>query len=458
MRPERPPGDAGGALLHEALARAASAWSALRAGRSLDEALREALRAPPPDGDTRLAGAARALASNAARRCAMVEYLLGRLLHRSTEPEVAALLAVALAQLLARAYADHTLVDQAVRAARADPRTARAAGLVNAVLRAFLRERAALEADAAADPARRYNVPPWWLARLEREYGARALAVLEAQLEEPPLVLRVNRRRIAVEAYLERLAAQGLEAHFLGGSAVRLVRPLAAERIPGFSEGLVSVQDAGAQLAAEWLGAGDGMRVLDACAAPGGKTAHLLERADCYVDAVEIDSQRAQRIRANLARLGLAAHARVHVADVLDPASYWDGAPYERILLDAPCSASGVVRRHPDVVLLRRSSDVAKLATQQSKMLRTLWPLLAPAGRLLYVVCSVFAEEGRRQIEAFLRCQPGAREVRLPGGEPDAVQLLPTPAATESTAQPEAAASGLPAPHDGFFYALLEKT
>jgi 16S rRNA (cytosine967-C5)-methyltransferase len=218
------------------------------------------------------------------------------------------------------------------------------------------------------------------------------------------------------------------------------------------------VQDAGAQLAAPWLAAEAGMRVLDACAAPGGKTAHVLECADCRVDAVEIDPQRARRIEGTLARLGL--DARVHVADALQPAAYWDGTPYDRILLDAPCSASGVVRRHPDAPWLRRAADVAKLATQQAKMLDVLWPLLAPAGRLLYVVCSVFAEEGPQQVEGFLRRQPDARLRPLVAGGPAEVQMLPVPTASAAAGRADrgAGAPFLPALHDGFYYALLEKS
>jgi 16S rRNA (cytosine967-C5)-methyltransferase len=454
--------------LADALVLAAAAWVRLRAGESLDRALAAELPAPRAGGrdavEARLAGAVRDLLGSTARRCALLDYLLDRLVHRPADPAVRALLAIALAQLLAGSYSEFTLVDQAVRAARAHPRTAGAAGLVNAVLREFLRRRAELTEQGLRDPARRYNVPPWWLERVQQEYGARAPGLLAAQLEEPPLVLRVNVRRTTPDDYLALLGGAGLAATRVGPAAVWLHRATAVERIPGFAEGLVSVQDAGAQLAAPWAGASDGMRVLDACAAPGGKTAHLLELADCHVDAVEQDAQRALRIDANLRRLGLdGPRARVHVADVLQTGSYWDGRAYDRILLDAPCSASGVVRRHPDVVWLRRSSDVAKLATQQAKMLRTLWPLLAPAGRLLYVVCSVFAEEGRRQIAGFLRREPGARALRLglrgipqyPQGEPAWVQLLPTPVAIEPTGPADVA---LPALHDGFFYALLEKT
>jgi 16S rRNA (cytosine967-C5)-methyltransferase len=465
-------GDTGGRAganapaLHDVLVLAAAAWLGVQDGQSLDRALEAVLQPAPdatpvrsPPAQARLGGAVRDLAAATVRRAATLDFLLTRLVHRPPDPAVGALLAVGLAQLLARSYADFTLVDQAVRAARAQPRTAAAAGLVNAVLRAFLRQRDALEAEAGADLQRRFNVPAWWLRRVQSEYGPRATALLAAQLEEPPMVLRVNCRRTTVPQMLERLRGQGMAARQVGPTAVWLERAVPVERIPGFLDGWVSVQDAGAQMAGPLLEVAAGMRVLDVCAAPGGKTAQLLELADCRVDAVEFDPQRARRIGANLERLGLAGPtARVVVADALDPTAYWNGVPYDRILLDAPCTASGVVRRHPDVVLLRRESDVVKLATQQAKMLQTLWPLLAPAGRLLYVVCSVFAEEGRRQVSSFLQRQPGARSIRIPGDDLAGLQLLPcTTAATAVTgAQPDATA--IPVLHDGFFFALLEKT
>ena len=445
--------------LAEVLVRAAAVWSRVRSGENLDGAMDRALgpRAPARQGeDSRVAGAVRDVATSAVRRCAMLEYLLEELLHRPASAAVRALLAVSLSQLLAQTYTEFTLVDQAVRAARSRPQTAAAGDLVNAVLREFLRRREALEREAAADPARRFNVPAWWLARVQAEYGAaRAQQFLLAQLEAPPLILRVNARRATPTQVLAQFAGANLSASRVGASAIWLHRPAAVERIPGFAAGFVSVQDAGAQLAAPLLGVADNLRVLDACAAPGGKAAHLLELAHCRVDALEKDRQRAALIDANWSRLGLARPgARVLVADVLKIQSYWDGVPYDRILLDAPCSASGVVRRHPDIPLLRRPSDVAKLATQQAKMLDALWPLLAAAGRLLYVVCSVFAEEGREQIASFVRRQPDARPVALPGGGPDGLQLLPNTAVGAARQWLEGAE---PVVHDGFFYALLEK-
>ena len=223
--------------------------------------------------------------------------------------------------------------------------------------------------------------------------------------------------------------------------------------IPGFEEGVVSVQDAGAQLAAPWLGAESGMRVLDACAAPGGKTAHLAETADLELFALEIDPERARRIEDNLQRTR--SSARLIVGDANTPARWWDGRPFDRILLDAPCTASGIVRRHPDIPWLRRPADVAQLATLQGRLLDALWPLLGAGGRLLYVVCSVFPEEGSEQIERFVERHGDAMRVPLPVGAPS-IALRPTPIPEPALAWDPR--SPIPTLHDGFYFALLEKS
>jgi 16S rRNA (cytosine967-C5)-methyltransferase len=278
--------------------------------------------------------------------------------------------------------------------------------------------------------------------------------VLACGAHAPALVLRVNRRRCDADTYLALLDQQAIPASRVGPQAVRLHRPCPVARIPGFTEGLVSVQDAGAQLAAAWLQAGDGMRVLDACAAPGGKTGHLAELSDAQIDAVELDPERSLRVTENLRRLGLMEpRVRVLTADASDAASFWDGRPYQRILLDAPCTASGIVRRHPDIPWLRREADVAQLTTLQARLLDALWPLLAPAGRLLYVVCSVFREEADRQADSFLERHPDARLAPLPGAPHGWHQLLPTGPGSVEPGQ----AVGLPTEHDGFFFALFEK-
>jgi 16S rRNA (cytosine967-C5)-methyltransferase len=367
-------------------------------------------------------------------------------------PNVDALLLIALALLWPEAgapYTDHTLVDQAVAAAKL--RARHSAGFVNAVLRRFLREREALVAAARRDPLARFNHPAWWVERLKADWPDRWQAILDADNQRAPMTLRVNARRGSAAAYVTRLAAAGLAAEAIGGQAVRLAEPCPVTQLPGFAEGDVSVQDAAAQLAAPLLlGAGlaPGARVLDACAAPGGKTAHLLELADPDLLALDSDPARLARIDETLVRLQLSAATRA--ADAGAPDTWWDGRPFDRILLDAPCSAAGIVRRHPDVRWLRRSTDIAALVAIQARLLDALWPLLAPGGRLLYCTCSVFKAEGCEQIDAFLQRQPGATLVTHP---PSPGHLLPLPDNAE--APPGHAIS---AAADGFFYALIEKT
>jgi 16S rRNA (cytosine967-C5)-methyltransferase len=440
-----------GAPLSEVLRAAAPVWVQVCAGRPLDRALQQQEGAADAAA---VRSAVRDVCHDALRHRALIEALLQRLVPRAPAPEVAALLAVALSQLLEQAYREHALVDQAVTAARSDRRLRAAGGFVNAVLRSFLRRRAVLVPQLLADDAIRLNVPRWWLQRVRRDHPQQWDALLANAAQRPALVLRVNRRRADVETYLSRLQREGVAAVRVGASAVRLRRPSPVERIPGFAEGIVSVQDAGAQLAAPWLQAAPGMRVLDACAAPGGKTGHLAELCDASIDAVELDAGRAGMIGDNLRRLGLAGPGvRVLTADACDTPSFWDGRPYQRILLDAPCTGSGIVRRHPDIPWVRRDGDVAQLTTIQRRLLDALWPLLAPAGRLLYVVCSVFREEADQQAASFLERHPDARLTPLPGTQGSSLQLLP------AGADPVEFIQGvvLPTEHDGFFFALFEK-
>jgi 16S rRNA (cytosine967-C5)-methyltransferase len=350
------------------------------------------------------------------------------------------LLLVALYQLQYTKAAPYAIVDHAVRGAAVLGKP-QAAGLVNAVLRNFLRKREALLTKAAATDTGRYAYPHWWIDKLRSQYPGCFADVLAAGNLHPPLTLRVNRRRIARDAYLEILAEKDFAATAVGDAGVTLARAVAVERLPGFGDGLVSVQDAAAQRAAPLLDARDGMRVLDACAAPGGKTTHLLELADVIVTAVDQDGARLARVQQNLVRLGL--NAAVQVADVIEPARWWDGVPFERILADVPCSASGVVRRHPDIKWLRRASDLAQFAKQQRAMLDGLWRLLASGGKLLYTTCSIFQEENSLQVADFLMRHADAKLLPLRGvitldGTPEG-QLLPNNE------------------HDGFFYALLQK-
>ncbi len=433
--------------LAEVLATAARAWSGFVSGQSIDRAIAAVVPADRP----RLRAAVQDTSYGAVRQRALSERVISELASRPPAADAGALLCVALPQLLAGRHAAHTVVDQAVSAARLQPATAGAAGFVNAVLRNFLRRQDELLERLQRVDEVRYNAPAWWIDAVRSAHPERWSEILATGFEAPALVLRVNRRRSTVEDYLQRLAVHDMSATRVGLRAVWLQQPLPVARIPGFATGDVSVQDAGAQLATEWLEVADGMRVLDACAAPGGKTAYLAELADLDLTALEADRERAARIEENLHRID--RRAQVVVADGRDAPAWWDGRPYDRILLDAPCTASGIVRRHPDIPWLRRKADVAHLATLQAQLLEALWPLLGVGGRLLYVVCSVFPQEGSEQIARFVGRHPEVAARPLPGGAPF-VQLLPS-VATGSTWDAD-----LPWPtvHDGFFYALLEKS
>ncbi|MCA0177462.1 MAG: 16S rRNA (cytosine(967)-C(5))-methyltransferase RsmB [Proteobacteria bacterium] len=411
---------------------AAALVRAVAAGRSLTDALP---KTPPA-----LRPMAQALAYTALRRWGTVRAVRARLVPRAPEPALAALLDVALALAWpdpAPPYADHTLVDQAVTAA------GKAGGFVNAVLRRFIRERASLVAAALADgPEARWNLPPWWVARLHADWGPQAEALLATSHQHAPMALRVNPRRCAPAAYQTLLPCQPAPVlHGLAApQALLLDAPRPVDALPHFAQGWVSVQDVAAQWAAPLLAPQDGERILDACAAPGGKTAHLLELADAEVLALDADARRLALVDSGLARLGLRATTRT--ADARDVASWWDGRSFDAILLDAPCSGSGVVRRHPDMAWLRRAADVDALARTQAELLAALWPLLRPGGRLLYATCSVFKAEGEAQVAAFVAAQPQGtvrQDARAPG------HALPL-------------ADNGRSPADGFYYALLHKT
>jgi 16S rRNA (cytosine967-C5)-methyltransferase len=350
------------------------------------------------------------------------------------------LLLVALYQLQYTRAAPHAIVDHAVRCAAALG-APYAKSLVNAVLRNFLRQREALFAKPVQKETAHYAYPQWWIDKLRTQYPQHYAAVLLAGNEHPPFTLRVNCQRITRDAYLALLAQHEIAAIAVGDYGVKLERALPIEQVPGFSEGLVSVQDAGAQAAAPLLDVRDGMRVLDACAAPGGKTTHLLELANLDLVALDNDQARLERVQQNLTRLKF--DARLVCGDVGCPENWWDGRPFERILADVPCSASGVVRRHPDIKWLRRAADIAQFMLQQRLLLDAMWRLLGSGGKLLYTTCSVFQEENAQQIADFLAHHPDARLLpwsgtRIPGGVPEG-QLLPD------------------YEHDGFFYALLQK-
>ncbi len=453
------------APLAKLLAHTADAVQAVRSGQSLNAVL------PKMPADVR--PAVQSLSFHVLRWLGSATEARAYLAPKNPPPEVDALLVTALALLWpgeALPYAEHTLVDQAVTAAR--QRVPAAAAFINAVLRRFLREQAAVVAAVRHGAVGAYNHPLWWVERIKRDWPTQWQNLLLAANQRPPMTLRVNARRCTGDSYVQRLAALGRPAHVLpasqGGSpqTVVLAQALPVQQLLGFAEGEVSVQDAAAQRAAWLLLAGlkPGARVLDACAAPGGKTAHLLEAAGTgqitSLLALDSDPVRLQRVQDTLARLQLQAqsktrsqtHAEVHVqaGDARQPRTWWDGQPFDAILLDAPCTASGIVRRHPDVRWLRRPDDVGALARTQAELLAALWPLVAPGGRLLYATCSVFKAEGQQQIDAFLRQLP-AGTARLDPASPG--HLLTSP--DNAAAGPAGPSSGL---QDGFFYALIHKT
>ncbi len=345
------------------------------------------------------------------------------------------LLLVALYQLRYSRAAPHAVVDHAVDCAAAIG-LPRAKSLVNGMLRSFLRDKDGIVARAHSSAEGRFSYPAWWIGKVRLEYPGCWESVLEAGDEHPPFTLRVRAGQTSVESYLQTLRDGGIEARQAGESGVTLARPLPIADVPGFAAGVVSVQDAGAQRAAPLLDPQDGMRVLDACAAPGGKAAHILDLARVQLLALDCDKLRLRRVRENLYRLGLAADI-VH-GDATTPGEWWDGVPFDRILADVPCSASGVVRRHPDVKWLRRPTDVAGFAARQAVFLDALWHTLRRGGKLLYATCSVFREENQDQADKFLSRHRDARRLPLVTLPHDGV-LLPN------------------RNHDGFFYALFEK-
>ena len=413
-------------------------------GRSLADVL--------PEVPAALRPGVQALTFHVLRHLGTARALVALLADRKPQAAVLGLLHSAVALLLeptdGARYAAHTVVNQAVEAARADRSTERQAAFINACLRRFLREQADLLAEVERDPVARWNHPLWWIERLQRDHPQDWQGILAASNRPGPMTLRVNRRRADRAAYQQVLQAAGLASSAVGSDGLELATPQPVERLPGFAEGHASVQDAAAQMAADLLLDGRDWsradRVLDACAAPGGKTAHLLERADLDLLALDVDPKRCERIQDTLARLGLGAEVRC--ADAARPQTWWDGRPFDAILLDAPCTASGIVRRHPDVRWLRRESDVAALVTVQRALLEALWPLVKPGGRLLYATCSVFRAEGAEQVRAFLEHHTDA-VVR-----PSVGHLLPGLAVASGEFNDNR--SGGP---DGFFYSRIDK-
>lgn len=430
----------------------AQALQAVRAGQSGTAALAGV--------DTALRPGVQALLFQALRNLGLAQAVRRQLAPRNPPPRVDALLCTALALAWdpeQAPYEPFTLVNQAVEAAKRNAATKAQSSFVNACLRRFLRERDALVSHAQMDPVAQWNHPTWWVERLRKDHPKHWQQILDANNRHAPMTLRVSREKSTPALYQQALAAINIDSVAVGQSGLELSKPAPVHRLPGFAEGVVSVQDAAAQRAAplllEGLDNAAPLRVLDACAAPGGKTAHILDwagRASPWkVTALEVDADRSARIHDTLGRLQLSA--QVLVADAGRPQEWWaahcDSALFDAILLDAPCTASGIVRRHPDVRWLRRESDIAQLAKLQAHLLATLWPLVKPGGRLLYCTCSVFRAEGADQVLAFLAHNTDARLLPSPGhlipGNPDKGGAVPENPTGD---------------HDGFFYALFQKS
>ena len=378
-----------------------------------------------------------------------LEAIASRLLKKPFEKrdaELQALLLVGLWQLRNSRIPPHAALNETVNAT-STLNHGWARKLFNAVLRRYQREARQLEADLASDPSFRWNHPQWMISKLQHNWPDHWQEILAANDQQAPMTLRVNKRQLTLDNALERLSEAGIAAvpGRFADTALVLDQAVDVQRIPGFDRGWFSVQDEAAQLAAGLLDAAPGQRVLDACAAPGGKLCHLLESTPDLKEvlAIELEPARAQRITDNLNRLGLEQDCRLLIADATSR-DWWDGQSFERILIDAPCSATGVIRRHPDIKLLRQGEDISTLAQIQLAMLGNLWSMLSPGGRLVYATCSVFSQENERIIQRFLQQQPDAVHIPIDAewGEPRPFgrQLFPAPGG-----------------HDGFFYAVLSK-
>jgi 16S rRNA (cytosine967-C5)-methyltransferase len=416
--------------MHRIQQLAADVLGQVESGHTLTEALAQAQR-QGSELTPQERAALQDICYGSLRQLARLRFWLRRLVPKALpEPQLERVLLVALYQLVYTRAADYAIVNEAVKLSE---RLARGKfkALVNGVLRNFLRQREEMLRLADKDLEAATNHPRWWIKAVQQAYPQQWSSVLEWNNSHPPMTLRVNTRKSTVASYLAQLEALGMAASALDDiCGIQLEKPVNVRELPGFAEGVVSVQDWGAQQAAVLLDLQPGQRVLDACAAPGGKTCHMLELADLHLTALDIDAQRLERVADNLQRGGLSAS--LQVADAGRSADWWDGQPFDRILADVPCSASGVVRRHPDIKWLRRPGDFAALARQQAVMVDTLWRLLASGGKMLYATCSIFPEENQQQLAAFLARHSDAECLNQQ-------QLLPCER------------------HDGFYYALLAK-
>jgi 16S rRNA (cytosine967-C5)-methyltransferase len=429
----------------EVRAAAARAILAVRfEGLSLKAALPRALE---DLGDARDRALCEAICFEAARWSQRYERLLEKLTQRPLPPSarvVHALLLAGLAQLDAMRLADYAAISSTAEAARL-LKQPRHVGFVNAVLRRYARERDELDAALGDSDNVRYSHPRWLALALRRDWSEQADAILDANNHAGPMWLRVNLARVTRDDYLAQLRAVDIEAEpsSIAPSALRLDAGTSPTRLPGWDAGLVSVQDVSAQLTALALDAQPGERILDACCAPGGKTAHILERTPAVkMLGLDVDANRLQRVRENLLRLGLGAELRA--GDAGTPDAWWDRVKFHRILLDAPCSGTGVIRRQPDIKLHRRAADVVGLTALQARLLDAAWPMLAVGGRLVYATCSILKDENERQIDAFLARTPDAVAVALPDsfGHASGAGRQRLPGQDDG---------------DGFFHAVLEK-
>ncbi len=418
---------------------AASVVEKVLAGASLTVVLQELWQRSPALSNQQK-GAIQDLSYGVLRFYGQLDALLGLLLKKSLQDRrLYFLLLVSLYQLEYSKAPSHAVVDHAVSASRFPGGSKKIPGLVNAILRNFIRQHERLLQQVDGNDVGRYSHPQWWIDKLRVQYPHDFQAILAANNKRPPMTLRVNQRKISVADYQALLDKKEMKTQLLWSSALQLMQPVNVKELPGFAEGWVSVQDAGAQLAAPFLDIQDGMRVLDACAAPGGKSTHLLELGQMALTVLDNDATRLARVAQNLERSKVEA-ARLICGDAAHPAQWWDGKPFDRILADVPCSASGVVCRHPDIKWLRRERDLAQFVVTQQKILNALWLILARGGKLLYVTCSVFAEENQCQMEEFLRHHSDAQALSPSGMSIINGQLLPNMY------------------HDGFFYTLLHKT
>ncbi|MRN38175.1 16S rRNA (cytosine(967)-C(5))-methyltransferase RsmB [Neisseria sp. N95_16] len=409
---------------------AADSIAAVAQGQNLQDVL-ATIRAANPELSAQESGALQDIAYGCQRYLGSLKFMLGKMLNKPIDNlQLESLLLAALYQLHYTRNAPHAVVNEAVESIAKIGR-GQYRSFANAILRRFLRERDKLAAACKYDDTAKHNLPQWWVAYLQNHYPKYWHNITAALQSHPPMTLRVNRRHGNAEDYLQKLAAEGIEAKALDEYAVTLAEAVPVSRLPGFSDGLVSVQDFGAQKAAYLLNPQNGERILDACAAPGGKTGHLLELADCHVTALDIDATRLARVQSNIDRLGFHT-ATLHCADAQDLAAWYDGKQFDAVLADVPCTASGVARRNPDIKWLRRPNDALKTARQQEALLDALWQTLTKNSRMLLATCSIFVEENDQQLQKFLNRHADARLL-------ESHVLLPNKH------------------QDGFYYALIQK-